>query len=133
MTPARKRFVVAFTCALVGAHLVAIAGQIDNWPLSNYDMFASPKQSTIKVLVLAGVTSGGTEAPLQEPQFWKPYSPSKLAHCLRDAKRMDEKRSRRAGVHLATLPAAVESLLAHYESRRQARLHAGPPLAGLRL
>jgi hypothetical protein len=131
----RKRRVVAVMVVLLGSHCLAIAGQIDHWPLSNYDMFAGPKPAAVSRLALVGVTSRGEEFALDDPQFWKPYSPSKLGHCLRDAKRRDEKRRRQSAGNPAptALPAVIESLLAHYHQRRHARLHEGPQLAALRL
>jgi len=136
MTPARKRLVLTLIAALLAAHLVAIAGRIDHWPLSNYDMFAARKSSTVSCLVLMGVTGRGEEFRLQDPRFWKPYSPAKLGHCLRDARRLDQRRARQSRGErppTSNLPAVVQSLLDHYEARRRDGLHAGPQLAGLRL
>ncbi|HEX5102378.1 MAG TPA: hypothetical protein VFV87_01110, partial [Pirellulaceae bacterium] len=148
MEPGHKRLIAAFIAALMIAHGVAIAARIDQWPLSNYAMFAQRKESTVTWLVLMGVTECGEEFRLDDPSYWHPYSSAKLAHCLRDAKRQDSRRQetqrpaiQRQGATLSSagqpkppvLPAAVKSLLEHYESRRQAGLHAGPPLAGLRL
>jgi hypothetical protein len=133
MTPARKRFLWAFIIALIGAHYVAIAGRLDHWPLSYYGMFARRKPPSVTCLVLVGVTQRGEEIRLRDRRFWAPFNGPKLAQSLRIHQREDAKRAKAGAARAPALPAAVESLLAHYESRRKAGEHAGPPLAGLRL
>jgi hypothetical protein len=133
MSPARKRIILTVICLLLGAHYVAIAGRLDHWPLSYYGMFARRKPPSVTSLVLVGVTSEGEELCLRDRQFWAPFNGPKLAQSLRIHQRADAKRADDARPHVPTLPAAVESLLSHYESRRAAGQHRGPPLAGLRL
>jgi len=136
MSPARKRVVYTLICVLLGAHYAAIVGRLDHWPLSNYGMFARRRQASVSSLVLMGVTPQGDEIRLQAHDYWRPYKSTKLAQCLREAKSQDSRRVKRAGsgpAPRADLPAAVESLLDHYEARRRAGQHRGPPLAGLRL
>ncbi len=135
MSPERKRFVLGVICVVLGAHYVAIVARLDHWPLSNYAMFARRREASVSSLVLMGVTAQGDEVRLQSNNYWQPYKSTKLAFCLREAKNQDARRARSAvgSPPEPTLPTAVKSLLAHYESRRQAGQHRGPPLAGLRL
>jgi hypothetical protein len=132
MTPWRKRFLWVFICALIGAHYVAMAGRLDHWPLSYYGMFARRKPPRVTCLLLVGVSERGEEIRLRERCYWYPFNGPKLAQSLRIHQRQDAKRAER-GEGPPKLPVAVQSLLSHYENRRQAGQHTGPPLSGLRL
>jgi hypothetical protein len=133
MSPARKRLVLGVICLLLGAHYVAIAGRLDHWPLSYYGMFARRKPPVVTCLVLVGVTPDGQELPLRQREYWAPYNGNKLAQSLRTHQREDARHASDERPREATLPAAIQSLLSHYETRRAAKQHRGPPLSGLRL
>jgi hypothetical protein len=133
MSPRRRRLVIALIGALIGAHYVAIAGRIEQWPLSSYRMFARIRPPTASCLLLVGVTAEGKELPLQGYDYWRPHSGFTLARSLRLVLRQQTERAAAGSGASPLLPAASESLLAQYEARRRAGKHRGPPLAGLRL
>ena len=112
---------------------MAIAARLDHWPLSNYGMFSRRREATASSLVLVGVTQQGQEIRLQDHDFWRPYKSHKLAHCLRQVQSRDARQAKAGRADSPDVPAAVQSLLTHYETRRVNRQHDGPPLTGLRL
>lgn len=133
MTAGRRRLIIALIAVLLGAHYAAIAFKLEHWPLSHYGMFARPKPSTVTAFVLTGVTPGGEEVRLHRDEYWRPHRVHKLAYSLRTIQGHDARRTKSAPQSAPLMPSTVKSLLAHYETRRHAGEHEGPPLAGLRL
>lgn len=133
MSANRRRLIGAFICVLLGAHYAAIACRIDRWPLSNYAMFARAKTPTAACVILVGVQADGREIPLRASEYWLPQRGFKLAYTLHGAHKRDQQAAERGEQVASSVPATIESLMAHYESRRLAGLHSGPPIVGLRL
>jgi hypothetical protein len=133
MHTARRNLIVGLICGVLGAHYVAIAARLDHWPLSNYAMFARCKTSTASCLTLVGVQADGEEILLQASEYWRPQRGYKLAYTLQRLHQRDLQAAQRGASANSKVPATIESLMDHYESRRQAGLHDGPPLTGLRL
>jgi hypothetical protein len=133
MTTARRNFVTSLTVLFVGAHLLAIAAQIELWPVSYYSMFSRLHPPEICWPVLYGVTADGDEMKLQAFKYWRPFTATKLGTAMSRARARDEQSAREGKATTPTLPLAVAQAMENYERRRANSQHDGPPLAGLRL
>lgn len=134
MSPLRRRFVVGFISLLIGVHLVAIVGKIDEWPISYYGMFSRLQGEVIVLNGLYGVSTEGEEIELKKDAYWYPFDCPRLTHAIRKAKQRDSKvPARVADPSKRRVPGLVTHLMTHYEQRRVKGWHKGPPLNGLRV
>ena len=134
MSPLRRKVVIGFISLLIGAHLVAIAFKIDQWPISYYGMFSRLQSEFLVLGGVYGVSTDGTEVELKEDAYWRPFDCPRLTHAIRKAQQRDKRMAiRNPNLKRPRVPGVVTHLLTHYEERRVRGLHAGPPLNGLRL
>lgn len=119
----RSRRVVAnlaIAAILAGSAAAIVTGR-ELWPFSPYPMFSALRRGpTVRDLWLYGVLPGGDETPLSDRSAFHPFRLAQL----------------KAALERLAPPArreALEDMLARYEHRRIAGLHAGPGLVGLRV
>ena len=126
----RVWMVYAVLFAIVGGHLIEVVTQREHWPYSPYQMWSIPSTSwDLTHYYLRGVTAEPVprEIDLYESQYLYPL-PSRFMnlHLIEAAKDAEKgKTARQAAVARETLK--------HYEKRRQAKEHDGPPLQAIRL
>lgn len=130
MSRGRVWMVYAVFAAVVGGHLLEIVTQREHWPFSPYPMWSFASTSwDLQDHRLYGVTDEPSprEILLQKPEYFAPL-PSRfmrlqMIHGLEEAKHGRPQR----------LDAITRDYLRRYEQRREAGLHHGPPLRGLRM
>jgi hypothetical protein len=126
MTPARKWFVHAVIAVVILGHAYVIVRKRELWPFSCYPMFTAlntPKVLDFKMVGLSG--EGKTEIPLLQS-----YTPG-LA--VDRAARLLRKYAATKDADPVQLEKMASAYLNEYERRRTAKLHNGPPIAGLRV
>ena len=128
MRRARVLLVHGLIAVLVIGHLYDVARQQEHWPFSNYPMWARlSKDWHINTVVPVGLTDDTPpeEVPLMEDAYFAPmplqYQRLTFQGVARSPKRAGERDK------------VLGDYLRHYEQRREAGLHDGPPLMGLRL
>ena len=115
---------------IVGGHLVEVVTQREHWPFSPYQMWSTPSTSwDLTHFELRGVTDEPQprEIDLYESQYLYPL-PSRFMnlHLIEAAKDTRKGKTSRQ-------EAVTRNTLAHYEKRRNAGEHHGPPLKAIRL
>jgi hypothetical protein len=115
---------------IVAGHLVEVVTQREHWPFSPYQMWSMASTSwDLTHYELRGVTDEPQprEIYLYEAQYLYPL-PSRFMnlHLIEAAK---EARKGKTSLQ----ESVTKNTLAHYERRRQAGQHSGPPLKAIRL
>jgi hypothetical protein len=121
-------YVVLF--AIVAGHLVEVVTQREHWPFSPYQMWSIASTSwDVTHYDLRGVTaeSNPREIDLYESQYLYPL-PSRFMnlHLIEAAKDAEKGKTAKQAM-------VARETLKHYEQRRQAKQHDGPPLQAIRL
>jgi hypothetical protein len=110
--------------ALVGAQLVNIGLQREDWPFSNYPMYSGEQTDQLRWIRLYGVAQAG-EFPLTPERQLRPFDSVRVHHSLGQLlTRADDATATRR---------ALQNLHALYERGRRAGEHTGPPIQALRL
>ncbi|HYP88603.1 MAG TPA: hypothetical protein VEQ59_10625 [Polyangiaceae bacterium] len=126
MTVARRVTVTALLLLLIGAHLVDLVVDSEQWPFSNYPMYSwKETQHFIESQRLLGVRAdNGQEISLQPREFTEPFDQSRLAEAFKQIDRAPDAAERWSK--------AMPNLFDIYERRRRAGQHSGPALRGMR-
>jgi hypothetical protein len=96
----------------------------ENWPFSNYPMFARlTEHSDYSRLVMRGVLRNGHEVELGDPDYSAPMPVDHVRVALEHAERSADP--------VAQMKAVLQQYMTHYEARRKAGLHKGEPLRGV--
>ena len=128
MTPLRRRVVTLLLVGLIGMHLFELARDSEHWPFCSYPMYSwleddDPAAQTQRLMGLHADT--GEEIRLHGRQYIDPFDQSRLAEVSLHITDAPDAKSR--------WDLALGDLLQRYEERRQARLHGGPKLKGMRI
>lgn len=126
----RVWMVYAVLFVIVAGHLVEVVTQREHWPFSPYQMWSIASTSwDLTQYELRGVTDEREprEIDLYESQYLYPL-PSRFMnlHLIEAAK--DARKGK-----FTRQEAVTRNTLAHYEKRRKAGEHNGPPLKAIRL
>lgn len=129
ITRGRLLVIHAVLAVIVVGHLYDIARQQEHWPFSNYPMWARlSKDWHVKAVVPVGLTD---DSPPREVRLMKDeayFAPMPLQY-----QRLTFQGVARSPKRAGARDKVLGDYLGHYERRREAGLHGGPPLAGLRL
>ena len=127
MSRGRRYLVHGVIAVLLLGHGYDIARQQEHWPFSNYPMWARlSKEWHVRGVAPVGLTddSPPQEVDLMNPAYFAPmplqYQRLKFQGLTRGRKAADRDK-------------VLGDYLRHYEKRRAAGLHDGPPLVGVRL
>jgi hypothetical protein len=125
VSPARQAAVSAVLVAFIAASLLEIGLAREDWPLSSYPMFADVQERALRDEVVVGVVAGPEprEIPLRGKMV-APFSPRRLVLALHAIREQHGQ---------AAVDRALGDCLVRYERGRGGGLHAGPPLAEMRL
>ena len=133
LIPLRRRLALCVIYGIIGIHVVAMVGKIDEWPLSYYGMYSRVQAPEVEWHVVYGITPDGREVRLQKDEYWAPLGTMRLSLALRRARQGQSPHSAVGAGDGQAVDGIVAGLLTNYESRRRQAWHDGPPLAGLRL
>jgi hypothetical protein len=125
MKPWRVWLVYGVVGVIVLGHLYEIVRQEEHWPFSNYEMWARPsKEWHIRNVVPVGLTAEALseEVELTDPAYFEPLPPHYQKIAISRVARREAQRE-----------TMLRDYLDYYETRRQAGMHFGPPLRGVRL
>jgi hypothetical protein len=129
MRRSRIWIVYALFAVIVGGHLVEVATQREHWPFSPYQMWSKPSVGwDVKREMLRGVTDEPTPREVSiTPQQLYPIPYQMVVVNMQQANRaVKEGNTKQADT-------IIRGLLEHYNNRRAAGKHDGPPLKELRL
>jgi hypothetical protein len=121
----RRRAVAVLVAAIVLGQLYDTAVDGDHWPFSSYPMFARPRETTLRVRRLHGVTAAGDEVPIVVPRDLPPFHEARLMTAFKRLGRRPDRDAR--------LTASLDAALALYDDGRRAGVHHGGALRGMRL
>ncbi len=110
--------------ALVGAQVVDIGFQREDWPFSNYPMYSGEQTDRLRWIRLYGVARAG-EFPLTPERQLRPFDSVRVNYSLGQLLTRAD--------HDASTRRALLNLHELYERGRRAGEHIGPPLQALRL
>jgi hypothetical protein len=133
LAPARRRLALWLIYGILGAHVVAMLGKIDEWPLSYFGMYSRVQSDELTWDVAYGVTADGREIRLQDDDFWEPLGPYRLGYALKRLRQKTGGQAQPPSGDRDKVDRTIAGLLEIYETHRRAGLHEGPPLAKLRL
>jgi hypothetical protein len=125
VSTARRRVLAVLAAAIVLGQLYDTAVDGDHWPFSSYPMFARPRETTLRVRRLHGVTAAGDEVPIVVPRDLPPFHEARLMTAFKRLGRRPDRDAR--------LSSALDATLALYEDGRSAGVHDGVALQGMRL
>jgi hypothetical protein len=109
--------------ALVGVQVADIALQREDWPFSNYPMYAGEQTAELRWMRLYGVAQA-EEVRLVPDQYLRPFDDLRMHNWLGVLAR---------GGHDTETRRALQDLYRLYEAGRRAGEHHGPPVQALRL
>jgi len=132
-TPLRRRLALWIIYGVIGVHVVAMVGKIDEWPLTYYGMYSRIQPPQVEWHVVYGVTADGREVRLQKDEYWSPLGTARLGAVLRRARQGQSAHAAVGAGDGQTVDRTIAGLLTIYDSHRRQGWHDGPPLAGLRL
>src|SRR5262245_4473695 len=87
--PARRRFAMCVIYGVLGIHVIAMLGKIDEWPLSYYGMYSRLQPAEFHWDVIYGVTADGREVRLQHDDYWEPIGAFRLGYVLKHLRHKD--------------------------------------------
>lgn len=121
----RRLLVMVLVAVIFLGQLYDTAVDGDHWPFSSYPMFARPREPTLRLRRLYGLTAAGDEIPIVVPRDLAPFHEARLMTAFKRLGRRPDRDARMA--------AGLEATLDLYERRRRSGAHDGPLLRGVRL
>jgi hypothetical protein len=128
MTRARRTVVTLLLAGLIGMHLFELARDSEHWPFCSYPMYSwlEDDDPAVEGQRLMGLRAdNGEEIWLHGRQYVDPFDPSRLHEASLHITEAADAKTR--------WDRALGDLLRRYEERRQASLHDGPKLKGMRI